>query len=403
MAEYSTTPLAQDAYSRYQIDVFDEKTVIGVPTAFQTFFGRPGAKTLYSPDAAVVDIDIIRGNERLAALIPRGIQSRPLGATQKNTNVQKFSNFNRVYPLGEEEGDIDANQLLLRRAGENPYEGRTRIQRMREHAMDHHQEHVRRFVRMFEYLCTQSVLEGKMPAILGTSDTNLLYDFRRNSANIITVGTVWTDPAADILGDIDTGCGLIRSNGHMNADMITFSDDAFAAFLVDADVIAKADNRRFEMIEVSTNNPVPSKFAEFVAGGFIPRGRLRTPGGYDLWMFTYIDGYTDSGGTFTKYMPSGYVSICASDARCDRYFGPPEKLPDVPARDQLYQQMFGFSPDAPPMPPKIKGSAGVVNASMFYFDAYTAPDWKSLTIRTQTAPIFATTQTDAFVTLKGTV
>ena len=34
-----------------------------------------------------------------------------------------------------------------------------------------------------------------------------------------------------------------------------------------------------------------------------------------------------------------------------------------------------------------------------YYDAYVSGDWKKVSIRSQSAPIFATTQTDAFVTI----
>jgi hypothetical protein len=51
------------------------------------------------------------------------------------------------------------------------------------------------------------------------------------------------------------------------------------------------------------------------------------------------------------------------------------------------------------MPPKIVDAGGVLTPEAFYWDAYVSPDWKRLTIRGQHAPIFATTQTDAFVVL----
>jgi hypothetical protein len=346
--------------------------------------------------------DIMRGNEKTAALIPRGMVSRPLGPTQKNTNIQKYTNFNRVYPLAEEEGDISADQLITRQAGENPYENRTQEQRIRILALEHHQEHVRRIVRLQERLAAESVLEGTMPAILDTTDTDLIYDFRRNAANIITVGTAWTG-AADIMGDIDNGCSKVRQNGRVTPDMMILAGDALEAFLENSDIQTLADNRRFELIHINSEMGVPAKFAKFVENGFIPRGRLRTAAGYELWMFTYIDGYNNTAGTWVDYMPSGYVSICSSQARCDRYFGPPERLPNVPARDQLYQQLFGMNPAAPLMPPKVRGLGSTVLAGMFHFDAYYAPDWKTATVRTQAAPIFATTHTDAFATLKGTV
>jgi hypothetical protein len=51
------------------------------------------------------------------------------------------------------------------------------------------------------------------------------------------------------------------------------------------------------------------------------------------------------------------------------------------------------------MPPKIKDAGGVFAPEAFYHDAYVSGDWKKLTVRTQHAPIFATTQTDAIVVL----
>ena len=149
-----TTPLAVDTFSRFMTDMFDDKEIISVSTGFQVFFGRPetGANTVFSPNANLVEIDIIRGNERLAALIPRGTISRSLGANQKNMNVEKFTTFSRKFPLSNEEGDLTADQILNRVAGENPYERRTRFDRLRMLGLKLHHENIRRHVRLFEVL-----------------------------------------------------------------------------------------------------------------------------------------------------------------------------------------------------------------------------------------------------------
>lgn len=404
MANFSTTPLALDTYARFFTDAFDDRKIISVSTVFQRFFGRPetGAKTLFSPDSAVVDIDIIRGNERLAMLIHRGANGRDIGTGQANTIQQKYSTISRVYPLIEEEGDIDANQLLFRMAGESPLSGRTRLDRMRSLAADQHQEHVRRIVRLFEYLAAQSVLTGKQPAIFGTTDANLQYDFLRPAGHTITPGVTWDNAAANPIGDIEGGCKLVREDGHAKADIVLMGADAMDAFVNHAGVQALADNRRFELVQVN-QNPVPPNLQWLVEAGAIPRGHLRTPRGYDLWLFTYLDVYTNAAGNPTRYMPDDDVLIAASTARCDRYYGPPERLPDYPAQVQLYQQLFGFAPGLEPMPPNIKEMAAVVNPAMFYFDCYVNGNIKRVTARTQAAPILATTQTDAFVTLATVV
>lgn len=400
MTVLSSAPQPVEEYARFMTDVFDERQIIGVPTMFQAFFGRPetGARTVFTPDAAVVDIDIIRGNERLAKLKLRGVNSKVLD--KPDTTAERYTALSRLYPLIEEEGNIDSNQLLSRRPGESPMNTATRLDRMRSLALGHHQEQVRRIVRLFEYLASQSVLTGKMPAIFGTSDSNLLYDFLRPAGHIITVSTPWDNGGSDPLADVDTACGLIRANGHAKADVMIIGSSAVGAFVNHATVKALADNRRFELVQVG-REPVPPKFQRFVDAGAIPRGRFQTPAGNELWLFTYLDVYTNDAGTATPYMPVDECLIAASSARCDRYFGPPEKLPSISMDDQLYQEYFGFAPGLAPMPPNIKDAGRAISPAMFYFDAYRGGDNKRVTCRTQAAPIFATTQTDAFVTLNG--
>ena len=392
------TPQAADQYSRFMADMFDDRNNIGVPGGFGAFFGRPetGAKTVFALDAGTIDIDIIRGNEKLAAMVRRG-SGRTLSG-QKNTTEQKSTNFTRLFPLIEEEGDINVTQLTNRMAGESPYSGATRFDRLRMLALDHHLEHVRRIGRRHEELSAQSIITGQMTAIDGTTNTDLIYDFKRNSDHFATVTTAWSDVASDILGDFDDAGDLIRANAHVTPDMALVSKVDMDSIIKNTAIKAQADNRRFELIQVSTNNPVPAKFQRFVDGGFIPRGRLRTPKGYEIWLFTYLDIYTSSAGVATEYLPDNKTIVAFSGARCDRYMGPPDVLPKTAAAAAWYREMFGFNMDAPPMPANIRG-AGTLMPAMFHSDAYASTNGKAVTVRTQTAPIFATTMTDAFVTI----
>ena len=395
------TPVPQDIFSRFMAGMFDEKKIIGVPTAFQSFFGRPenGAETIYSPDANQVDIDIIRGNERIAALIPRGTVSNSLGSLQKGQRVERFSTFSRKYPLAEEEGSISADQLINRVAGENPYAGLDRMTRLRMLGLKIHLESMRRIIRMDEVLAAQSIMTGKQDAIIGTANTDLQYDFRRNAANTVTVGTSWAGGSGAILSDIDGGCIKLRSNGHVNPDMAVMGSTAINSFVKDATVRSFADNRRYGFVSMGDGAVMPAKFQRFVEGGMTFQGTLRTPRGYELALFTYNEGYDNGAGTFTPYIEADKVLIASSSARCDRYFGPPESLPNVPQRTQMYREYFGFDPSAPPMPPKVMAAGGVITPEAFYCDAYVSGDYKRVSIRTQHAPIFATTMTDAFLVL----
>lgn len=399
-----STPLATDQFSRFMVEMFDEKKIIKGSSLFQTFFGRPehASQTVFSPNANSVEIDIMRGNERLAALVHRGTDSRPLGGNQKNTDTQKFTNQVRQYPLGEEEGDITAAQIIKRVAGENPFQQKDRLDRMRILANEHHLEHMRRYSRLFEFLASESLLKGTMPAILGTTNSDLIYDFKRRATHIVTVGTKW-DNSADIMGDADDSCRLIRADGKVKPNFMILGGDSMDALIKDTTMAALADNRRFELFNVGTGLTVPSNLQPLVDAGAEPRGRLLTSKGYSLWIFTYVDLYTNSSGVTTDYMPQDQALIGYFGARCDRYFGPPDRLPVTSQEVAWYNEMFGFNMLAPPMAPNVKNAGAVINPGMFYSDAYPSEDKKKVTIRTQAAPIFATTMTDAFVTLKGLV
>lgn len=405
MTDFLTTPLAVDQYSRFNASMFDEKEHIMNPTGFLSIFGRPeanGSQTRYSPDSLDVDIEIIRGNERIAALVPRGtIASTMSGSVAKKPKVQKRSEFSRTFPLSEEESSINANLILNRMAGESATENRGKLVRLRQHAATLHKEHVRRTIRLWEYLAAQSLLEGVQPAILGTTNTDLIYDWRRNPAHIANLTYPWSNALSDPLADIDAAWMLGRVNGHVNQDYTIWADGVMNAFLGHADITAKADNRRFELIMINQEMPVPNRYKFLIDGGMTARGRLLTPGGHEYWIFTYADGIkTDDAGDPVAYLPEGYAFFGYSGARCDRWFGPAEMLPNIPMRQQFYQQMLGFNLTAPPMPPNVNNAGNVLNPGMFYFDAYPTEGWKSMMVRTQSAPMFPTTQTDAFVTYK---
>jgi hypothetical protein len=400
------TPNPADAFSRFFAASFDEKSVVSVPTAFQAFFGRReagGSQTFWTEDALTVDIDIIRAaGETHAALVHRGTDSRRLGDDKKSLNVEKYTAESRVFPLIEDEGELAASKLLLRNAGENPYARTSRINRMRDRAMKIFEESIRRIMRAREVLAAESILTGKMSAIFGTSSGDLQYDFKRTSALNWEVSNSWSSTSATILADIDNSCNLIRQYGYVWPNFIGMGGADMNSFINSEDVRSVADNRRFELIWVNQNMPVPPKYAPFVEAGWLARGRLRTPGGHELWMFTNDEVYTNLAGSTTRYLPDNNVIVANIDARMDRYMGPPERLPMTPSDIAYFTELFGMSPGGMSAPPNIKGASRNFIPQHFYFDCYKATNQKALTCRVQHAPIFATTQTDTISVIDTT-
>lgn len=267
-------------------------------------------------------------------------------------------------------------------------------------AREHHLEHIRRYVRLFEVLAGSSLLGGQMPGITGPgiNNTDNWYDFARNAGHVVTPAVPWDAVNADILGDIDAACRALREHGKVRPNVIFFGQNLAPVVFNDATIQALADNKGFNFVRVGDGMfTLPANLQPLVDGGAIARGMFITPEGFNLYAFTYIDIYTDDAGAAQHYMPLNSCFIAYYGARCDRYFGPPERLPLVSSDMAWYSEMFGFSPMAVPMPGNIAGG-GIVNPAMFYCDAYPAGDKKKVTIRTQSAPIFATTQTDAFFT-----
>jgi hypothetical protein len=365
-----------------------------------SFFGRGGVlgRTRFSPDANSVTIDIKRGNRKIAALINRGQASRGVSGILESSG-DKFSEFIRSFPLSEEVDSINAEDLNYRVAGEAVFEsGLTKRDRLRILAAGHHNVNISRMVRLWEVLGAQSILTGIMDGMFGTTNTALQYDFRRNGDYDATPSPKWDASDPTILADIDGRCEFVDQIGNHEPDMGVMGSDIIEPFLTDTSVLALADNRRFELININSN-PVPPRFAPFVAGGMIPRGRLRTPQGYEIWLFSYNRTYQNTAGTHVKIMPVDEMLICSSLARCDRYFGPSDVLPLTSAKTAWFQELLGFSLNSPPMPQNIKGGQGLVPPAAFYHDAFEEGEGKSVTVRTQSAPILVPVATDAFAKL----
>lgn len=403
-----STPTPPNGFTRVMVEAFNEKRVITGSTAFQTFFGRVEAgmsKTIISPDALDIDIDIVRGNRKTSAFIHRGVSTSARSIDkQKNTKTQEYTSFSRKFPLIEELGDVEAVQLTKRLAGENPYKPMSQQEKMRFLVMEEHAPaHISRIMRRCEVAASESVLDGVMTAVDG--DTVDIYDFKRNSDNTIDkTGDEWNTGTPTIIADLDDLCEIVFKNGKLRPDMCVMGDGAMSAFLNDATVAARADNRSFasDFIQISMVNPVPERFSKFVEAGLQPRGMIKTDKGYNLWLFTNVDIYDDDAGNDdVKFMPTDKVLVCSSMARADRYFGPNERLP-IDEMDRMWMiSMFGIDPNAVLPAPDInlQGDLHAIVRDMFYFDAYKSGDAKRLTFRTQAAPIYATTQTDAFGTL----
>lgn len=399
MANYTATA-TMDILTRYMVETLDLTNLIQVPRGFQSFFGNPatGGKTRFSTDAKTVEFDVRDGQQGISTLIHRGIVSQPLNKTMLVGG--KFTSFNRAFPLAEEEGIISADQILERAFGESTISTLTRRDRMRELALDIASEMIRRAVRTQEILAAQMVRTGKMDTIIGTSSSNEQIDTKRASAHTMSPSASWATPSTSILTDLDSAITLgIRAGYQIDGVVVgslipgyVYNNTEIKAFAG----IAGANTSGYEVAYIGENVKVEDKFSRFVANGFVPFARFRTPMGRTITMFTYEGGYVAS-STFYPFITTDHAIFFSSAARCDRYFGPPETLPMSEQSRADYADIFGFAPEVTPAPANVGGVGDVIRPDEFFFDVRRASDQKSLIVRCQYAPMYITTDTNAFV------
>lgn len=387
---------APDIYRRYMTEHFDEKEYFSYSTVFLSLFGGPGSYTHYIEDEEFFEYDIILGDEKLAPSIKRGAYAEVDEAHPFHV-VEKFSTVVQDFPLLEMNTPLNASQLLARAPGEHAYQRQVKQQRLRKLARRAHGEHIARMIRSMEYLAMCSVTTGKQPVYIGSASP--AYDWKRASGNILPVATVWSDAAADIMGHLDGACLQARKAGRMSPDFALVGSNAMAGILKNTAIKALADNRKIDQVSVVWGGSPPAKFAKLVASGAQYRGRLMTPSGYALELFSYVDMYQAANGTHTPYLNSNLVVLGNTAARNDRAFGPTDRLPVTPSEAARYAETFGFSMASKPIPERVKNSSLVVSPDMFRTDAWYPGDNKAVNLRTQCAPLFITTHTNSWVVL----
>ena len=127
---------------------------------------------------------------------------------------------------------------------------------------------------------------------------------------------------------------------------------------------------------------------------------ITTYRGRHVSVFTYEGSYKNAAGTKVPIMSDDEVIFGSTDARCDRYFGPGERLPMTTQEKTDYLEIFGFSPSAPKMPRDI-GKDNIIVAAEFYPDVVRSLDGKSFLPRLQYAPMFISVDTNSFAHIEN--
>ena len=158
--------------------------------------------------------------------------------------------------------------------------------------------------RAVELQASQIMQTGTSTLVDANGDTTYAINFAPKASHFITVGTVWSNVAADIIGDLKGAADVVVADGKVTPNILLMGSTAFLEFLRNTEIKAIFDNRR---IVPGTINP------GLMNNGAVLQGNIAV-GSYNFAIYTYPETYDDiQTGNSTEYLDAGKVVMLSSD------------------------------------------------------------------------------------------
>lgn len=277
-----------------------------------------------------VDIDIVKGNRKMAAFIHPMVGGEIVQA-------EGYETKSYAPPLINPATISTADQLLERLPGEDMYSGKTPADRAAEKLIEEYNQLNDMTTRREEWMAAQVLTTGQLK-VKGKGVDEVI-DFGLTNKITLENTKKWGASAADIWGNLKDWKQQVSRNGFANANMVIMGKAAADAFMADATVAKLLDNRR---IEIGAIKP------EEMEGGITYYGHLNLPGvdiyGYDE---VYLD---DETGETKPLIPDNVVLMIPSAASFMRAYGLCTYLDDAGAwhraeTDRLLRTYVEHRPD----------------------------------------------------------
>lgn len=189
-----------------------------------------------------VDIDLVKGDRRMAAFVHPRVGGKVLKANGYQTESYKP-------PLINPYDVTTADQLMTRLPGEDLYSGMTPAQRAAQKLMEEYATLNDATTRREEWMAVQAIVTGTIP-IVGEG-VNETIDFGLTNKKTLTGDNKWGGTKADILGNLGDWTDAVLHGGFANVDTIIMGKTAKAKFFADANVQKMLDNRRMNLGEIA--------------------------------------------------------------------------------------------------------------------------------------------------------
>lgn len=380
---------------------YNDQSKIKASTGFLSRWGKgAGSITIRVNDRLDFSMDIVRNKKTIGTMLPRH-QAEPMqniGGNAKTNTGQNFENVARDFPIIRDYANVSHDEVMRFRSPNQlavSDKGGTSAGLITEAGIRlgvKVNENIVKMVGRMELAAAEALRTGIITLDDGAATT---YNFGRSTDNTDTLGTLWSNVAADGFGDLSTHRKIVRRNGKGNPNFIIMAGDAFNAFLNLTDVIASADNRKIDFIRAGNATiPLPriDAISDMEANGFIYQAFFVDPAGEgDMFIFVYPEEFQNSSGTWTPYMPSGKVLFFDPELRLDRFFGPMIEFDLDTPQDRFVKRLLGVNGMV--ALPELTGRP--VEPWMFHHRVAINDDKTSFGVETYTGPLYAPTEVDS--------
>lgn len=318
-----------------------------------------------------VEIDIERDDESIAI----AIQDISAGARHNEANL--YTNKRFTPPLLNEKGVITALNGLKRQPGESPFADPDVARNVGSEAFRVLRKMERKLQRTIELQAAQMFQTGQLSLVDSAGVEVYGIDFKPKATHIVTVGTVWAADGSTgaPLSDLGSLGDVVRRDGKMSPDKLTFGKVAFQRFMANSDVQANINGRRVELGRITHEQR--GQGASFK--GVIAIDHYE----YELWMYDGFYKHPQT-GVATPYIDDDKIIMTSTGARLDLTFGA------IPLAREPSAEALSF------LPPRISGSEQGIDIST---NAWFSEDNSTFQVSAGTRPLVIPTAIDTFASL----
>lgn len=291
-----------------QVNIYEPRflaEVVRTAPPLHTFFLDSFFTNVRTFSTKRVDIDIVKGDRRMAAFV----HPRAGGQVLKGAGYQTES---YAPPLINPYDITTADMLMERLPGETLYSGMTPADRAAQQLAEEYRRLNDAVTRREEWMAVQAITTGQIP-IVGAG-VNEIIDFGFTNKIALSGDNVWGGSKAAILDNLEDWVDQVLVNGFANVDQVIMGKTALKKFMADKTIMEMLDNRRVFMGEIRPSN---------LPNGVRYIGALNKPS-LDIYTYSevYLDDWTDPDEPETKpLVPDNMVILMPSNPGFMRAYG----------------------------------------------------------------------------------